>query len=212
MFLKLLSLIREHPSDTLAILIGLGILTLAFVDPHWWGDFSLGILFGVGSTALVAYAVLYFIDKVTSWDVGDAVAWVLVSVPVLAALLVRKYWSIRSIPSRPWVVNLPPLPSPQSLLLIIAGLGLFILMAALIASLHRGESVSVDSHWGGLGGGIAGWRLSAPLVYLLGIAFVLAVSSAVAWRVFPAPAVASPPSQQQTSPPVNSSPVSGVQH
>jgi hypothetical protein len=26
----------------------------------------------------------------------------------------------------------------------------------------------VDSHWGGLGGGLGGWRLSASLVYLIG--------------------------------------------
>src|SRR5713226_8852458 len=52
-------------------------------------------------------------------------------------------------------------------------------------SLSRGETVSIESHWGGLGGGIGGWRLSTPLIYLLGIVFILIVSCALAWRVFP---------------------------
>jgi hypothetical protein len=36
-------------------------------------------------------------------------------------------------------------------------------------SLRREGSPTIESHWGGLGGGIGGWRLSLSLVYLLGL-------------------------------------------
>lgn len=38
----------------------------------------------------------------------------------------------------------------------------------LVVTLERGGSVGFESAWGGLGSGLGGWRLSAPLVYLLG--------------------------------------------
>jgi hypothetical protein len=36
-------------------------------------------------------------------------------------------------------------------------------------SLWREGSPTIESHWGGLGGGVGGWRISASLVYLVGL-------------------------------------------
>lgn len=40
----------------------------------------------------------------------------------------------------------------------------------LVRSLDRGERASFESAWGGLGGGLGGWRLTTPLVYLVATA------------------------------------------
>jgi uncharacterized membrane protein len=40
-------------------------------------------------------------------------------------------------------------------------------LARLIGSLESGESLGVESHWGGLGGGVGGWRVSRAAVYLI---------------------------------------------
>ena len=64
----------------------------------------------------------------------------------------------------------------------------------LINTLNKGEHVSIDTHWGGLGGGTRGVRVSGPLVYLvLTIAFALLFAQSVqlgtpAARAVPAPA------------------------
>jgi hypothetical protein len=40
-------------------------------------------------------------------------------------------------------------------------------LARLAKSAERGETFGVESHWGGLGGGVGGWRISAPLGYFV---------------------------------------------
>lgn len=53
----------------------------------------------------------------------------------------------------------------------ITGAVTLIASTFLIASLSRGEGLAVDSHWGGLGGGIGGWRIS-PSILLLAVSFI----------------------------------------
>ncbi|MFZ1010731.1 MAG: hypothetical protein WAN65_28080 [Candidatus Sulfotelmatobacter sp.] len=204
MLFRLLTFIRRNPNNTIAIITGAGILIFALVDPAWWGKAGFGLLVGIAAS-VPSVLILWVLDDYTTIDAELYVPWALVLVPTGVALLLRRAWKQDHF--QPWVVNVSlsasAIPPPQTILLIVVGLLLLILIAALIHSLSRGEAVSVDSHWGGLGGGIAGWRLSAPLVYLLGIAFLLAVSSALAWRVFTASAP-SPQAGQQSSLPANS--------
>jgi hypothetical protein len=204
MISKLLGLIREHPNDSLAILAAVAILTSAFVDPAWWGSRSQGVLIGIACSVVIVLIVAYLLEKVMS-DIGPVMSWLIVAVPTGIALLLRKAPPIGGIhlPGVRFTIPLPMNASPQSVMLVLDGLILFIFIVALVRSLSRGESVSVESHWGGLGGGIAGWRLSAPLIYLLAIAFLLAISSAVAWRLFPPPTLpTSQTGQQQQGHPV----------
>lgn len=59
-------------------------------------------------------------------------------------------------------------------LISVAMLALAGALTMLLAQrLGRGEPIEIRAHWGGLGGGTAGWRLSA--------AFVLLSSALVAW-------------------------------
>jgi hypothetical protein len=61
-------------------------------------------------------------------------------------------------------------------LLLAAGAVVFLVLAVRRAA--AGGSFGVDSHWGGFGGGLGGWRISPPLAYLLAglaLALILAV-------------------------------------
>jgi hypothetical protein len=53
--------------------------------------------------------------------------------------------------------------------------------AALLRSLESGDVPGIERDWGGLGGEAGGWRMSLPLVYLIGTCLfaILAVSSFV---------------------------------
>lgn len=53
---------------------------------------------------------------------------------------------------------------------MLLGVTVVLLIGMLVSA--RSESPSVESHWGGFGGGLGGWRISPSLAFLLGaIAF-----------------------------------------
>ena len=58
--------------------------------------------------------------------------------------------------------------------LVLLGVGTFILLVLFVQRLQRGGAPQIETHWGGIGGGLGGWRMSASLGYLI-IATVLAV-------------------------------------
>jgi hypothetical protein len=76
----------------------------------------------------------------------------------------------------------PRLGIPATIVLLVFGGGA---MAALYLAadrmLRRGETVSVESNWGGLGHGMGGWQMSAPAALLLAalVLGVLAVAGAI---------------------------------
>jgi hypothetical protein len=50
----------------------------------------------------------------------------------------------------------------------------------LLSELRAGDRLSIESHWGGFGNGLGGWRLSSSLVYLvaaISFGIIFAVSS-----------------------------------
>lgn len=72
-------------------------------------------------------------------------------------------------------------PEVAALLLVFATITLLAASYALEA-LVRGQSIEVTSHWGGLGGGLGGWRLSSPaMAALLGLSFLAATIGVVAF-------------------------------
>ncbi|MEL6344270.1 MAG: hypothetical protein AAFV53_14220 [Myxococcota bacterium] len=66
---------------------------------------------------------------------------------------------------------MPPLTA--ALLVFFALTAVVFLIGFLRACLIDGEWPSVEGHWGGLGGGATGWRLSPSLIWLLGSALLL---------------------------------------
>lgn len=61
----------------------------------------------------------------------------------------------------------------QAMLIVLLGSAALVAMVQAIDRLQRGESIELQSHWGGLGGALGGWRLS-PVTSLLVLALVLA--------------------------------------
>lgn len=52
-------------------------------------------------------------------------------------------------------------------LIVLLGAAALIALIALLAELASGRGLEVESHWGGLGGSLGGWSISAPVVALL---------------------------------------------
>lgn len=52
-------------------------------------------------------------------------------------------------------------------MLIIVGVATLLVLRQLVERMKAGESVEVQSHWGGLGGGLGGWRMSPAMVLLI---------------------------------------------
>ncbi len=187
---RLTEWIRTHRSEFSAIVLALAILTFAILNPGWWGDRAFGVLIGVAILAIIAPISIVVLES-TTFDAEKVLPWILVIVPTVTALVLRWLAGYRLV----WPIQFktPAVPSPQSLFLILIAFLMLMLVIVFVRALNRGEGVTIESNWGGLGGGIGGFQLSAPLIYLLGIVFLLAVSSALAWRIFP------PPATQQTA-------------
>lgn len=60
----------------------------------------------------------------------------------------------------------------------------------LLSALQRGESIELENHWGGLGGGVAGWRVSPAGVMLI---FLLIFTAGSVALLAPQPPVAAKP-------------------
>lgn len=91
-----------------------------------------------------------------------------------------------------WLAGDPATPGPSSLrtAALLFGLLLAVLLGAALAFFFlaftetaRGGPPSVESSWGGLGGGLGGWRLSPALVYFLTALFLAGLFGYLADRV-----------------------------
>lgn len=82
----------------------------------------------------------------------------------------------------------------------------------LLSELRVGERLSIESHWGGFGNGLGGWRLSSSLVYLvaaISFGIIFAVSALLFLdRMPPQPRIAaeSKPAANATAEPAKVSP------
>jgi hypothetical protein len=70
--------------------------------------------------------------------------------------------------------------------LIAVGFGTVHFLILFLQLLQEGDTPQIESHWGGIGGGLGGWRMSRSLGYLL-VAAALTVLFTVFLLRFPAP-------------------------
>jgi hypothetical protein len=64
-------------------------------------------------------------------------------------------------------VRVGQLPALQGAMVLLLGTLTLVAGGYVLEDLARGKSISVDSNWGGLGGGLGGWRLSPTTTTLL---------------------------------------------
>lgn len=112
-----------------------------------------------------------------------------------ALVATAPFWIAGLFPHRPDSDDEPRLPRAISFTLVLAAWGMVVLLctgvargavdpvrAALVlacatatlvtaayalAAMRRGDQIGMNSHWGGLGGGLGGWRISAPTATIL---------------------------------------------
>jgi hypothetical protein len=76
----------------------------------------------------------------------------------------------------------------------------------LVLELRAGGHVAIESSWGGFGGGMGGWRLSTPLVYLIIVVLFGAMGSMALSRLR-APTASAQTQQPTTAPQAQPQPV-----
>jgi hypothetical protein len=67
--------------------------------------------------------------------------------------------------------------------LIVLGAGALYFTYLFVQHIRYGHKVGIESHWGGLGGGLGGWRISSALCFLIGSLVFAASFSALAIRL-----------------------------
>ena len=67
--------------------------------------------------------------------------------------------------------------------IVVFGLATVWCLGLLGASLSGGEVVEMETNWGGLGGGLGGWRLSRPLSQLLALLVVGGLFGGSVWML-----------------------------
>jgi hypothetical protein len=179
-----LSRIKDHLSALLALVVSVALLASALYNYAWWGDRAVGAMIGAAVVALLIILLTIFGDRASS-GVDKFVPWVLISFGAVTALLLRS--SAGRGPAAPVQIQMPSAAQLQAIFLILLVVLLFTLIGVFVRAVGRGEGVSVESHWGGLGGGLGGFQVSPPMIYLLGIMLLLTISSAVAWRAYAPP-------------------------
>lgn len=200
--------ILKHRSESLALFTGLALIAFSVFNGGWWGDRAVGVWIGMVSLVAGFQLVMFLLEK-AGFDPQRAAPWIfLVIIPISTALIVRSLSGYRLV--WPIEVHTPTTPSPKSLLLILITLLMILLLMGLVRALSRGEGIAIESNWGGLGGGLGGFRVSTPLVYLLGVAFLLLVSAALAWGVFVPPGPSPEPANQATQKSSSDSPTSAA--
>jgi len=193
-----------------ALLLACGGLSILALPPGQTIRMDLPIL---GMVAPRAGGVLFLLWAVTALAAATATAFILrhgtdpnalapPPVPLLARIAVRFQPQGDLAPlTRPPLRELAIGSAILAGLLLASALGHIslpralvlaaFLIAAIVAAIHAmdasaREPVELRSNWGGLGGGLGGWRLSRPAVLLL-LALALA-GAAVAAALPPAPA------------------------
>jgi hypothetical protein len=58
-------------------------------------------------------------------------------------------------------------PFSETAALTLFALGTVVAVALFLWAVRRGDLPQIESHWGGLGGGMGGWRISASMAYLV---------------------------------------------
>jgi hypothetical protein len=85
-------------------------------------------------------------------------------------------------------------------LVLAAVIGVMIFLAAGVyfatqrfLGAERGQPFGVESHWGGLGGGLGGWRVSPQVIYLVAALVFAGMLTALASRTLDVLRPAAPP-------------------
>jgi len=78
----------------------------------------------------------------------------------------------------------PPLPPAVAGSLCFSGLLCVVFLVLFVLEIAQYGSIAIKSQWGGIGGGLGGWRLSRPLTYLASGLFFGGLTVTVSFHYF----------------------------
>ncbi|HYO77829.1 MAG TPA: hypothetical protein VE010_15325 [Thermoanaerobaculia bacterium] len=102
--------------------------------------------------------------RASSWERAESLALLLL--PVIVLLTVAGTTLLLVMPNVDRTARADEKLLAMGIAALFANIAV-IFLARLIGGLDRGDSLGIESHWGGLGGGVGGWRISRVTVYLI---------------------------------------------
>lgn len=111
-------------------------------------------IWGGGSILLAVLLVLAFASNTESLTHTVSIGVVQPNLPTL-------------VPSQPAEVHISAAAIWRFLATGLLAMGTVVFFVLFVGLIQRGVPLQVESHWGGIGGGLGGWRLSSALTYLL---------------------------------------------
>jgi hypothetical protein len=90
-----------------------------------------------------------------------------------------------------------PLSTARIVVLCVLGVASLVFLGLFVASVLLGNAPRMDSHWGGLGGGLGGWQVSPSLAFLCAGLLLSAFTSSAATSEGPASAGRSSPASAE---------------
>jgi hypothetical protein len=187
LFLAMRSVTIEADSDfteflMLAVLTVVGIATLVagcqmigYAQTALW-------LWRIASVTCIVFS-LYAITRPRRVfrAVAASVLNVLIAVFMAAAWLFEAHAATASLPLRPQTVLLTVdgVRAWDTIALLVFATITLLSVRWCVRAVERGIAPSIESHWGGIGGGVSAWRVSASVVYL-----VLAVTFGLLFAIF----------------------------
>jgi hypothetical protein len=70
----------------------------------------------------------------------------------------------------------------HNIALVVIGIGTAMFLVLFVRAVGRGIAPGIESHWGGLGGGLSGWQISLSLTYFIGCVMFGVLFSLLALR------------------------------
>ena len=157
-----------------SVTLGLHLIGFATVALWTWRVLSIAYV-------LVAVVLAIRVDG-KAVDRAAAVVNVAVAGVITSASFVMRSGLVVPLPSTPpapaTVITIQGVSLWHGIALGLLALFTVVFLFLFIRTLERGGTPQFESHWGGIGGGLSGWRVSTSLTYLAG-AFVFGLLFAV---------------------------------
>jgi hypothetical protein len=118
--------------------------------------------------AIVANAVSITLLQQHNWEAlwmfaEASLAGILFGLPMVS----QPTLSVTPTPAAFQPASQSAVPFSETAALTLFALGTVVAVALFLWAVRRGDLPQIESHWGGLGGGMGGWRMSASMAYLL---------------------------------------------
>jgi len=164
--------IPVYLAATAAAICGIGSMVLAL---HVLGYPRIALWAWRAPAAAYSLVALYVAMKGRSSTlarIGAGLNFVIALLMSAASFAVQRVFApqstAQSLPASKTIITIDGVQLWHGVALGILGAGTVLFLVLFIRLIERGVSPQIESNWGGIGGGMGGWRMSASLTYLAG--------------------------------------------